>query len=117
MPLQLPEVHFTTVGRHKSSSHMERFPPCISSPVGEKNERSDDDKTKLRIDEAGSESMDGWMGGGWVLKRRESAHVVKIFSGNSSESRDFFMGRVKRACLRGRWRPDVEAVSSLVAAL
>lgn len=51
---------------------------------------------KRRIDEAGSESMDGWMGGGWVLK---SAHVVKIFSGNSSESRDFFTGRVKRACL------------------
>lgn len=38
-------------------------------------------------------------GRGLGFETTESAHVVKIFSGNSSESRDFFTGRMKRACL------------------
>lgn len=39
---------------------------------------------RRRIDEAGRESLDAWIGGG--RPRSESAHVVKIFSGSSSEN-------------------------------
>lgn len=43
--------------------------------------------------------MDGMDGRGLGFETSESAHVVKIFSGNSSESRDFFTSCVKPACL------------------